>query len=213
MSVVLKGSRDPEHPTLQSGHQRIELIGRCSPPSHAGEPEVSSQPGKWIPFDPKQGNAVEMNATSKQQTIRSRVAMTQGIPLEKATLHGKEVISTPVGDITLVDNYFDDDAAKRLYDEMDYQRAAQCYLWSTPLVSVTTWRDRQAEAYGVTGETDFVVLRSLKEKRGIVTANLTTPTSSTSSASRTGHWRSSTQPGRPLAVSWTSGNVRSPISV
>ena len=44
-----------------------------------------------------------------------------------------------------------------------------------PLVSTATWRDQQAKAYGVTGETDFVVLRSLKEKRGIVTANLTTP--------------------------------------
>ena len=101
--------------------------------------------------------------------------MTSGTPLEKATLHGNEVIATPIGDITLVNNYFDDDASKRLYDEMDYQRAAQSYLWSTPLVSIATWRDRQAEAYGVTGETDFVVLRSLKEKRGIVTGNLTTP--------------------------------------
>ena len=101
--------------------------------------------------------------------------MTSGTPLDKATLHGREIIATPIGDITLVDNYFDDDASRRLYDEMDYQRAAQAYLWSTPLVSVTTWRDREARAYGVTGETDFVVLRSLKEKRGIVTANLTTP--------------------------------------
>ena len=98
-----------------------------------------------------------------------------GTPLEKATLQGNEVIATPIGDITLVDNYFDAEASTRLYDEMDYQRATQSYLWSTPLVSVATWRDRQAEAYGVTGETDFVVLRSLKEKRGIVTANLTTP--------------------------------------
>jgi len=96
-------------------------------------------------------------------------------PLERAALHDNEVVATPVGDITLSGSYFDDDASARLYDEMDYQRAVQCYLWSTPLVSVTTWRDRQAQAYGVTGETDFVVLRSLKEKRGIVTANLTTP--------------------------------------
>jgi hypothetical protein len=58
---------------------------------------------------------------------------------------------------------------------MDYQRAAQAYIWSTPLVSVTTWRDNQGKAYGVQNATDFVVLESLKEKRGIVTANLTTP--------------------------------------
>ena len=98
-----------------------------------------------------------------------------GVPLEKATLHGNEVIATPIGDITLTNTYFDGDASTRLYDEMDYQRATQSYLWSTPLVSTATWRDEMAKAYGVTGETDFVVLRSLKEKRGIVTANLTTP--------------------------------------
>ena len=98
-----------------------------------------------------------------------------GVPLEKATLHGNEVIATPIGDITLTNTYFDDDASARLYDEMDFQRATQSYVWSMPLVSTATWRDQQAKAYGVTGETDFVVLRSLKEKRGIVTANLTTP--------------------------------------
>ena len=66
-----------------------------------------------------------------------------GTPLEKATLQGNEVIATPIGDITLVDNYFDAEASTRLYDEMDYQRATQSYLWSTPLVSVATWRDRR----------------------------------------------------------------------
>jgi hypothetical protein len=112
---------------------------------------------------------------TKTTTQGSETTMSSGTPLEKATLHGNEVIATPIGDIALTNTYFDDDASQRLYDEMDYQRAAQSYLWSTPLVSVATWRDRQAQAYGVTGETDFVVLRSLKEKRGIVTANLTTP--------------------------------------
>ena len=58
---------------------------------------------------------------------------------------------------------------------MDYQRACQAYVWSTPLVSITAFRDGQTSSYGVTGETDFVVFDSLKEKRGIVTANLTTP--------------------------------------
>lgn len=96
-------------------------------------------------------------------------------PFERATLKGDELIQTPIGEIELIDNFFDDDASARLFDEMDYQRAAQCYIWSTPLVSITTWRDRQGAAYGVQKDTDFVVLESLKEKRGIVTGNLTTP--------------------------------------
>ncbi|MGE3875738.1 MAG: DUF1254 domain-containing protein [Parvibaculaceae bacterium] len=95
--------------------------------------------------------------------------------MDKAKLHGDERIQTPIGEIRLTDSYFNDNASKRLYDEMDYQRAVQLYIWSTPLVSVTTWRDNQGKAYGVKNNTDFVVLESLKEKRGIVTANLTTP--------------------------------------
>ena len=95
--------------------------------------------------------------------------------LESATLAGDELISTPIGDIALRHSYFDDDASRRLFDEMDYQRACQAYIWSTPLVSITAFRDGQISSYGVTGETDFVVFDSLKEKRGIVTANLTTP--------------------------------------
>ena len=58
-------------------------------------------------------------------------------PLQIATLAGDELISTPIGDIELRHSYFDDDASRRLFDEMDYQRACQAYIWSTPLVSFT----------------------------------------------------------------------------
>ncbi len=99
----------------------------------------------------------------------------RSVTMGEATLSGDETIQTPVGDIELTDSYFDDDASKRLFDEMDYQRGVQAYIWSTPLVSITTWRDNQGEVYGVEGWSDFVVLASLKERRGIVTGNLTTP--------------------------------------
>jgi hypothetical protein len=108
-------------------------------------------------------------------TPQASTAQTNQHSLGDATLHGDEVIQSPIGRIELNDSYFDDDASKRLYDEMDYQRATQAYIWSMPLVSITTWRDNEAKAYGVTSDTDFVVLESLKEKRGIVTGNLTTP--------------------------------------
>ncbi len=61
----------------------------------------------------------------------------KAVPLESATLHGDELIQTPIGEIELVDTFFDDDASTRLFDEMDYQRAAQCYIWSTPRPGAT----------------------------------------------------------------------------
>jgi hypothetical protein len=85
------------------------------------------------------------------------------------------MIATPVGPIELVHSYFDDVASARLYAEMDYQRACQAYVWSTPIVSMMGWMEAQSASFGVAGDTDFVVLDTLKEKRGIVTANLTTP--------------------------------------
>ena len=59
------------------------------------------------------------------------------VPLDQATLRGDEVIETPAGTIELQDSYFDDEASERLFDTMDLQRAAQAYIWSTPLVSTT----------------------------------------------------------------------------
>ncbi len=108
-------------------------------------------------------------------SLSAGVASADAVPLTKASLQGDEVIATPLGNITLVDSYFDDDASQRLFDEMDYQRAAQAYIWSTPLVSFTTWRDELVSTYGVSEWSDFVVLRSLNERTGIVTGNLTTP--------------------------------------
>ena len=58
---------------------------------------------------------------------------------------------------------------------MDAQRAAQAYYWSLPLVGFAFWRDEQIRVYEAAKFGDFVVFDSLKEKRGIVTANLTTP--------------------------------------
>lgn len=48
-----------------------------------------------------------------------------GVALANATLKGDETINTSVGEVELTDSYFDTDAAERLYDEMDYQRASQ----------------------------------------------------------------------------------------
>lgn len=95
--------------------------------------------------------------------------------LVDADLYGDERIATSTGVIELEDSYFGVEASQKLYAEMDYQRACQCYLWSHPLVSMKTWQDEQAKAFDAPGDNDFVVLQTLNEKRGVVTGNLTTP--------------------------------------
>ena len=93
----------------------------------------------------------------------------------EATLHGDEVIATPYGQVQLENNYLTDDSAKLLFNAMDLERAAQAYIWSTPLVSFTTWRNQQDKLYGPNARGTFAVFSSFNEKLGVVTGNLTTP--------------------------------------
>ncbi|NTX78838.1 DUF1254 domain-containing protein [Serratia proteamaculans] len=95
--------------------------------------------------------------------------------LEKAALHGNETIATPGGNVELINSHISDKSSQLLFDEMDLQRASQAYIWSTPYVSMTSWRDNQNKVFGTGQAGVFAVLSSYNEKLGIVTANLTTP--------------------------------------
>ena len=97
------------------------------------------------------------------------------VSLTDAKLEDNETITTPYGEIKLEDTYITDDGSKKLFDALDMQRAAQAYIWSTPLVSFTMWRDQQNQLYGPNARGTFAVFDSFNEKLGIVTANLTTP--------------------------------------
>ena len=66
-----------------------------------------------------------------------------------------------------------EDSAK-LYDELDYQRACQCYLWALPIVSFAEWQAQNEKVFGAT-DSDLVIYTTFKDKLGILTPNATTP--------------------------------------
>lgn len=103
------------------------------------------------------------------------MATMQASGLAQASLTGDETIATPYGVVQLEHSYPTDESSALLFDVMDAQRAAQAYLWSLPIVGFATWRNEQARVYEAGQFGDFVVFDTLREKRGIVTANLTTP--------------------------------------
>src|SRR6185295_14520125 len=72
-------------------------------------------------------------------------------------------------------NFITDESSKKLFDALDMGRAAQAYIWSTPIVSFYTWKVQQEKVYGTEGLGKFAVFESFNEKQGIVTGNLTTP--------------------------------------
>jgi hypothetical protein len=67
-----------------------------------------------------------------------------------------------------------DETVERLYDERDFQRACQAYLWSLPAVSFTAWQGGITEGLGASNG-QIVAILSYEARRGILTANATTP--------------------------------------
>jgi hypothetical protein len=46
-----------------------------------------------------------------------------------------ETLKTPIGELKYEVGYPTKDTSQKLYDEMDFQRACQAYMWSFPAVS------------------------------------------------------------------------------
>ena len=65
------------------------------------------------------------------------------------------------------------ETAEKLYDEMDYQRATQAYLWALPAVGYKALYDAQSKTFGAANG-DVVFYRDLKDKAGMLTPNITT---------------------------------------
>ncbi|MGE3777068.1 MAG: DUF1214 domain-containing protein [Pirellulaceae bacterium] len=61
----------------------------------------------------------------------------------------------------------------RLYDEMDFQRATQCYLWAMPIVSFAKWQEQHETVFGQE-DGDLVQLESFRDRMGFLTHNDTT---------------------------------------
>ena len=83
--------------------------------------------------------------------------------------------------------YPTDETVEKLYDERDFQRACQVYLWSLPAVSFSAWQRGITKTLGA-GNGQIVAILSYEARRGILTANATTPTTSGLPTSRPGHW-------------------------
>jgi hypothetical protein len=67
-----------------------------------------------------------------------------------------------------------DETVERLYDERDFQRACQAYLWALPAVAFTSFQRGLTNELGA-GNGQIVAILSYEARRGILTANATTP--------------------------------------
>src|SRR5262245_25931572 len=86
----------------------------------------------------------------------------------------EETVDTRIGKLTFESGYPSQETVQKLYDEMDFQRAAQAYIWGVPAVGLNEWRRAH---YGVFGGKSGEMLNyfDFAEKLGILTPNYTTP--------------------------------------
>lgn len=74
-------------------------------------------------------------------------ALTATTGLAKDVLQGR--IETHIGKIELQGGYPSSSSVKNLYDELDFQRATQAYIWATPIVSMEAIRAANKRDWGV----------------------------------------------------------------
>jgi hypothetical protein len=83
-------------------------------------------------------------------------------------------LDTPIGRLEVSNGYPTEATTKKLFDEMDFQRAVQAYLWALPMIGAAQWQNEQHDKFGA-GDLDYVDYLDFKDKLGLFTANATTP--------------------------------------
>ncbi len=87
-------------------------------------------------------------------------------------------IETRIGELCFthdfIDGYPTDETVDKLYDEINFQRACQVYLWAIPIVSFAQWQYAHEQTLGAENG-DIVYYPTYASKLGLLTANATTP--------------------------------------
>jgi hypothetical protein len=85
-----------------------------------------------------------------------------------------ETIDTRIGKLTFESGYPSQGTVQKLYDEIDFQRACQAYLWGIPAVGLAEWRLAHRDIFKAKNG-EMLSYLDFKEKLGILTPNYTTP--------------------------------------
>ncbi len=82
-------------------------------------------------------------------------------------------METRIGQLRFEGGYPSNETVDKLYEEMDFQRATQAYLWAIPIVSFAKWQEQYETVFGQE-DGDLVQFVSFRDKLGILTPNDTT---------------------------------------
>lgn len=89
-----------------------------------------------------------------------------------------ETIKTRIGDLSFTHDFANGyptlETQQLLFDEMDFQRATQAYLWAIPLVAMAQWQYSHTNQLGAKNG-QIVFAETYEDKSGGLTYNTTTP--------------------------------------
>src|SRR5215469_7874139 len=85
----------------------------------------------------------------------------------------KQQLKTRLGKLDLANGFPTEETAKKLYDEIDFQRATQAFIWALPAVGFHGLHLAHRNTFGAK-DGEVVLYQSLKDKAGMLTPNLTT---------------------------------------
>ncbi|MEZ5833118.1 MAG: DUF1254 domain-containing protein [Dongiaceae bacterium] len=113
--------------------------------------------------------------TGKFHTSTVMVAFLTAVLLSSAHAQdAPETMDTRIGKLTFESGYPSDETVQKLYDEMDFQRACQAYIWGIPAVGMAEWRLAHRDVFKAKNG-QLLSYLDFKEKLGILTPNYTTP--------------------------------------
>ena len=93
--------------------------------------------------------------------------------LTTTALAEAQSVDTRIGKIDLQAGYPSKASVEKLYDEMDFQRATQAFIWALPAVGFHGLHLAHRNTFGAK-DGEVVLYQSLKDKAGMLTPNLTT---------------------------------------
>ena len=113
----------------------------------------------------------------KNKLITTALTLGLGAFSSWTALGQGQTVNTRIGVLKfthdLANGYPTKETVEKLYDERDFQRACQAYLWAIPAVSFAEWQHGQA-SFGA-GNGDIAEVLSYDDRLGILTPNATTP--------------------------------------
>src|SRR6516162_11276555 len=84
-----------------------------------------------------------------------------------------QTVDTWIGRLELQAGYPSKATAEKLFDEMDFQRVTQAFIWALPAVGFHGLHLAQHDTFGAK-DGEVVLYETLKDKAGMLTPNLTT---------------------------------------